>query len=36
MKIVICPNSFKGCLNSIEITEIIVKEIKNFMLCKNF
>ncbi|MCS7181332.1 MAG: glycerate kinase [bacterium] len=31
MKIVICPNSFKGCLNSIEITEIIAKEIKKIL-----
>lgn len=27
MKIVICPNSFKGCLDSFEISEIISKEI---------
>ncbi|MCM8806711.1 MAG: glycerate kinase [Candidatus Omnitrophica bacterium] len=31
MKIVICPNSFKGALTSLEISSIIAKEIKKFI-----
>ncbi|HOK56385.1 MAG TPA: glycerate kinase [bacterium] len=31
MKIIVAPNSFKGCLTSIEVTEIIEKEIKKIL-----
>jgi glycerate kinase len=36
MKIVIAPNSFKGCLKSTEIVKIIEKEIrKDYPFLKN-
>ncbi|MFN4226860.1 MAG: glycerate kinase [Candidatus Ratteibacteria bacterium] len=31
MKIVICPNSFKGCLNSVKVAKIIQGEIKKLI-----
>ncbi|MQK95344.1 glycerate kinase, partial [Escherichia coli] len=31
MKIVICPNSFKGCLSSVKVAKIIQSEIKKLI-----